>query len=81
MEDKPQPPIGPEHGRLLTQGMRFLGVASQFGLTLLVLGYVGSLLDERYGWAPWGLLCGILLGMAAGLYSMLKQLEKLDKMK
>lgn len=52
--------------------MEFLGY-------LAVLGYGGYWLDERYGWSPWGLLAGLLLGTAAGLYRLIRDAEKLNK--
>jgi F0F1-type ATP synthase assembly protein I len=74
-----QRPRGKEDKNLLALGMRYAGIASQFALTLLVLGYVGSRLDEAKGWSPWGVLSGILFGMGVGIWSMLRQLEKLEK--
>ena len=63
----------------LVLGMRYAGIASQFALTLAILGYLGNQADERYGLAPWGVLAGILSGMTLGLISMIKQLNKLEK--
>ena len=59
-------------------GMKYAGIATQFALTLGVLGYLGSRADEKFGWSPWGVLAGILAGMGLGLTAMLHQLEKLD---
>lgn len=56
-------------------------MATQFAVTLGVLGFLGRSADQKYGCDPWGVLAGILLGMGLGIWSMLKQLEKLDKMK
>ena len=69
---------GRSEAGFLAYGMRYAGIASQFGITLAVLGYVGFQVDERYGWAPWGILAGILSGMGLGLYAMLKQIDKLE---
>ena len=35
--------------------------------------FVGNWLDHRYGWAPWGLLVGSMLGLAAGMYSLIRE--------
>lgn len=44
------------------------------------LGYfVGNWLDKKYGWAPWGVLVGSLLGMAAGMYLLIKQALQMNK--
>lgn len=81
MEDSPQPPDPNNQIGLLAKGMKYAGVATQFAVTLGVLGYIGFSADQKYGSDPWGVLAGILLGMGLGIWSMLKQLEKLDKMK
>lgn len=73
-DDKPDPPGG-VIGSWIRQGalvFEFLG-------TLAVLGFVGWKLDERYKFQPWGLLGGLLLGMCAGLYLMLRESKRLDK--
>jgi len=62
----------------LALGLRYAAIASQFAVSLAVLGYIGHTLDERMGWAPWGVLGGILSGMGLGLTAMLKQIEKLE---
>ncbi len=50
--------------------LEFLGI-------IAVLGYGGYWLDEQRGWAPWGLLSGLLLGTAGGLYRLLREARKL----
>jgi F0F1-type ATP synthase assembly protein I len=42
-------------------------------------GFVGYRLDERRSSEPWGLLIGLLLGMGAGLYLMLRESKRLTK--
>jgi hypothetical protein len=37
------------------------------------LGYVvGAWLDRRYGWGGYGALGGVMLGVAAGMYLLIK---------
>jgi F0F1-type ATP synthase assembly protein I len=37
------------------------------------LGYfVGQWLDKKYGWTPWATLAGAMLGLAAGMYLLVK---------
>lgn len=44
------------------------------------LGYVaGNWLDQKFGWKPWGVLVGTLLGFAAGLYPLVKEALKVNK--
>lgn len=40
-------------------------------------GYAGWWLEERNGWQPWGLLGGLLLGLAFGLYRMLREAKRI----
>lgn len=81
MEVPTQPPDHENQAGLIAKGMKYAGVATQFAITLGVLGYIGLSADQKYGSDPWGVLTGILLGMALGIWSMLKQLAKLDKLK
>jgi F0F1-type ATP synthase assembly protein I len=41
--------------------------ASVVGFTLL-----GYWLDRHFGWRPWGVLVGALLGIVGGLYNLVK---------
>ena len=50
---------------------RYLGV----GLGVLV----GNWLDRKYGWEPWGLLACTLLGLAAGMYLLIKDAIRMNK--
>jgi len=44
------------------------------------LGYiVGNWLDKKYGWSPWGVLAGTMLGIAAGMYLMIKEALRMNK--
>ena len=50
-----------------------IGIGSQVlagvGLGLVV----GMWLDKKYGWTPWGVLVCTLVGLAAGMYSMIRE--------
>jgi len=58
---------------------RYAGI----GLQMLVgvgLGYlVGNWLDRKYGWAPWGVMLGTMLGLAAGMYLLIKDAIRINK--
>jgi F0F1-type ATP synthase assembly protein I len=44
------------------------------------LGYiVGAWLDRRYHWAPWGVTVGTLLGVAAGMYLLIKEAMRMNR--
>jgi F0F1-type ATP synthase assembly protein I len=55
----PEGPDRKEFGRLLTVG--------QVGLEMVVPIVVGIYLDGRYGWSPWGVTVGAVLGLVSGL--------------
>jgi F0F1-type ATP synthase assembly protein I len=66
-------PDDSEWGKYLTYGLQIcVGVA---------LGaWIGHWLDKRYGWkTPWGVIFGSMLGVAGGLYLLLKDAMKMNK--
>ena len=58
---------------------RYLGVGLQMlvGVGLGVL--VGNWLDRKYGWAPWGVFACTMLGLAAGMYLLIKDAIRMNK--
>jgi len=52
-----------------------LQMAVGVGLGLLI----GRWLDNRYGWAPKGMTIGALLGLAAGMYLLIKDAIRMNK--
>lgn len=48
--------------------------AASYGLVaaILLLGGIGFALDHWLGWAPWGLLAGLTLGIVVGFYELVK---------
>jgi ATP synthase protein I len=63
---------GPNWGKYLTSGVEVaVGVA---------LGtVVGMYADRKFGSSPWGLLIGLLLGCAGGMYLLIKEALKMNK--
>lgn len=56
-----------------TQWGRNLGLGLEV-MTGVLLGLAaGWWLDGRYGWSPWGTLLGMMLGLAGGMYLLIKQ--------
>lgn len=63
--------------RLPLSWVRMYALVLEFLGYLGVLGYLGWWLDERRGWQPWGLLGGLLAGLAIGLYRMIREGKRL----
>jgi F0F1-type ATP synthase assembly protein I len=58
---------------------KHLGVGLQM-LVGVVLGFVvGNWLDKKYGWAPWGVMVGSMLGLASGMYLLIKDAIRINK--
>ncbi len=58
---------------------QFLGIGLQVAVGV-GLGYaVGSALDRRYGWAPWGTLVASMLGLTSGMYLLIKAAIRINK--
>ena len=59
------------------------GRAAGLGLQVcvgVVLGVVvGQWLDRRYGWSSTGTIVGAMLGLAAGMYLLIKEALKMNK--
>ena len=57
------------------------GLASGFEIAVgVAVGYfAGNWLDQRYGWAPWGVLVGMMLGLIAGAYLLIKEVNRMDR--
>ena len=53
--------------------------SSGFDLAIVVCGFtaVGWWLDRKYGWTPWGVLTGALLGIVGGMANFLREARAL----
>lgn len=58
---------------------RFVGIGLQIAVGVGLGFLVGRWLDNRYGWSPWGLLVGVMLGLAAGMYLLIKDAIRINK--
>ena len=52
--------------------MRLGGAGFEFAASVAGFALVGYWLDRHYGWRPWGVLTGALLGIVGGLYNLVK---------
>ncbi|MFQ5415179.1 MAG: AtpZ/AtpI family protein [Phycisphaerae bacterium] len=62
-----------------SEWQRMSQLAFEFLGYLLILGYAGWLLDQRYGWNGRGLFGGLMLGLATWIYRVLRVTRKLFK--
>lgn len=58
---------------------RYSTVGLDLVLSMLALGYVGYRIDLRWGFGPWGMMLGGLLGAGAGFRSLYKAAKLAEK--
>ena len=58
---------------------RYAGIGLQMAVGVVLGVVVGQWLDKRYGWAPWGLTIGAMLGLAGGMYLLIKDAIRINK--
>lgn len=56
-----------------SQWGQYLGLGLEIMMGVVLGLAVGWWLDSKFGWSPWGVLVGTMLGLASGMYMMLKQ--------
>jgi F0F1-type ATP synthase assembly protein I len=62
--------------------MRVAALATEAVLSPAIGAYLGLEIDRRAGWAPWGLVVGLLLGGGAAFQLLLwmgKRVEKSER--
>lgn len=59
--------------------LQYLGIGLQMLVGVGLGAVVGIWLDGRYGWSPWGVLVGSMVGMAAGMYLLIKDATKINR--
>jgi F0F1-type ATP synthase assembly protein I len=58
---------------------RFLGIGLEMAVGVALGYFVGSWLDRRYGWNNYGTLGGVMIGLAAGMYLLIKDAMRINK--
>lgn len=56
---------------------RYLAL-SQIGMEMVVPIVVGLLLDRSFGWTPWAIIVGAVLGLCMGFVHLVHLLGKMD---
>lgn len=63
----------------VTAAARYSTVGLDLVLSMLLLGYAGHWAEQRWGFAPWGILGGGALGAFAGFRSLYKAAKLAEK--
>lgn len=71
-EDRIKRPAQSEGGSSSSAGVYALRYGAEFGLSIVVGGFIGYWIDHYAGTAPWGLFIMGTFGLAAGVLSMIK---------
>ncbi len=58
--------------------MRIAALATEGVISPAICAWIGSEVDRRFGWSPWGMLAGLVVGggVAIRLFLMLGKDEK-----
>ena len=51
---------------------------SQVGLEMVIPIIVGVWIDNKLGWAPWGVIVGAVLGLGGGLWHLVVLLKRFE---
>ena len=58
---------------------RFTGIGLEIACGVGLGVVVGLWLDRKFGFSPAGVITGSMLGLAGGMYLMIKQVMRMDK--
>ena len=58
---------------------RFMGLGLEIAVGVGLGLAVGLWLDRRYNSSPWGMLIGSMVGLAAGMYLLIKDVMRINK--
>ena len=53
--------------------VRYSGVGLELAGATAGLALVGYWVDSKYGTGPWGILIGVVIGIAGGLYNLVRE--------
>ena len=58
---------------------KYAAVGLQMAVGVALGVFVGNWLDKKYGWAPWGVFVCTMLGLAGGMYLLIKDAIRMNK--
>lgn len=76
---QPKKSQAPKKSKPLNQWITLSTIAFQMGVTLLIMAWLGKKLDKNFdAEKPWWTISFVLLGVVVSVYSVLKQIKKLN---
>lgn len=58
---------------------RFLGIGLEMAVGAILGYFIGAWLDRKYAWNGYGTIVGVMLGVAAGMYLLIKDAIRINK--
>ena len=58
---------------------KYLGIGLEIAVGALLGYFIGSWLDGKFGWNGKGVLFGVMIGVAAGMYLLIKEAIKMNR--
>lgn len=77
MAERQRPGATRSYGSAMSEAGPFLSFGIQLAGTLLLLIWGGHWVDGRFGTEPWGLLAGVIFGMAGAVALFVKLFAEL----
>lgn len=65
--------------RAVWRGARHASVGLEMGVAVGIGALAGWWLDGRYGWSPWGVLIGTLLGVGAAVNTLVRVVRDVQR--
>ncbi len=59
--------------------MRYSHLGIQLALTMGLFTFLGHFLEKKYGFIPWGIVTGAMIGFVIGFYHLLKGAKQMEK--
>ena len=53
--------------------VRHSGIGLELAGAIAGFAFVGYWIDGRFGTTPWGMLCGVVIGLVGGLYNLVRE--------
>lgn len=72
--------LNPDNRQYLRKALDFSAIGLEMGISVAIGVYLGHLADTKFGIEPWGVLCGIFIGLGAAGMALYKAYLRLKKM-